>query len=66
MSVHENTLKSLQEALEYVRGDESKGRSMVVETPDRDIEFYHIYHKLSNDNKLKVYEIASSLLQANS
>jgi len=38
MTVHENTLQGLQEALDYVRGDKSKGRSFYVDLPDAEVE----------------------------
>ena len=38
MSVHENTLQGLKEALEYVKGDKTKGRTMIVELPEDEID----------------------------
>ena len=37
MSVHEDTLQGLQGALEYLRGDKTKGQSAMIEMPNQDI-----------------------------
>ena len=66
MSVHEDTLQGLNEALEYVKGDTSKGRSMVISIPDDVIDFYNIFEKLSESNKRKAMQYVSELLQASS
>ena len=48
MTVHENTLQGLKEALEYVKGDKTKGRSMIIELPDDEVEAsYIIYQKIA-------------------
>jgi len=62
MSVHESTLKGLQEALEYVRGDKSKGRSVFVEVPDDEINFYGLFKKLSANNRKKAMDYMNDLL----
>ncbi|MCL1788643.1 MAG: hypothetical protein FWG38_11705 [Defluviitaleaceae bacterium] len=38
MSVHEDTLQGLQEILDYVKGDKSKGRTVTVELSDEKLE----------------------------
>ena len=38
MTVHENTMQGLQEALAYVKGDKSKGRSFLIDLPDDEVE----------------------------
>ena len=38
MIVHEDTLKGLNEILEYVKGDKSKARSMAVAIADEEID----------------------------
>ncbi|MCL2632985.1 MAG: hypothetical protein FWD34_00540 [Oscillospiraceae bacterium] len=63
MSVHEDTLQGLQEALEYAKGN-LRVKTTVVEIPDEEIKFYSIYGKLSETNKIKIMEYANELLQA--
>jgi len=63
MSIHEDTLQGLQEALEYAKGN-LRLKTTVVEVPDEEIKFYSIYGKLSETNKLKVMNFANDLLQA--
>jgi len=68
MSVHEDTLQSLKEALEYVKGDKSKGRSMIVEMPDDEVDAsYLIYQKIakmSELNRQRVARYVDGLMQA--
>jgi len=68
MTVHENTLQGLKEALEYVKGDMTKGRSMVVELPDDEVEAsYVIYQKIvgmSELNRQRVAGYVDGLLQS--
>ena len=68
MTVHENTLQALKEALEYVKGDKTKGRSMIVELPDDEVEAsYLIYQKiasLSDLNRQRVVGYVDGLLQS--
>jgi len=68
MTVHENTLQGLKEALEYVKGDKTKGRSMIVELPDDEVEAsYIIYQKiasLSDLNRQRVVGYVDGLLQS--
>ena len=63
MSVHNDTLQGLQEALEYARGNLPLNTS-VVEIPDEEIIFYSIYAKLSESNKAKLISFATELLRA--
>ena len=62
MSVHENTLQGLKEILEYVNGDKSKARSVIVETSDDDINT--VYLKLSESDQKKTMRYAKKLLKA--
>jgi hypothetical protein len=64
MNVHESTLKGLQEALDYVKGDKTKARAVIVEIPDDEIKFNRIYRKLSDENKIKIMNYANELSQA--
>ena len=64
MSVHEDTLQGLQEALEYARSN-LELKTTVVEVADEEIVFYSIYGKLSETNKKKLMNYANDLLQAN-
>jgi len=61
MSVHEDTLQGLQEALEYARGNLSL-KATEIEVPDEEIRFYSIYGKLSETNKIKLMNYANDLL----
>jgi hypothetical protein len=63
MSVHDDTLQGLQEALEYARGN-LELKATVVEVSDEEIKFYSIYGKLSETNKKKLMQYANNLLQA--
>ncbi|MCL1910582.1 MAG: hypothetical protein FWG13_00040 [Leptospirales bacterium] len=62
MSIHEDTLQGLQEALEYARGN-LQLKTTTVEVPDEEIKFYSVYGKLSETNKIKVMNYANDLLQ---
>ena len=61
MSVHEDALQGLQEALEYTRGN-LQLKTTVVEVTDEEIKFYSVYGKLSETNKLKLMNYANNLL----
>ena len=37
MSIHEDTMRGLQEALAYVKGDKSKARERIIEVSDDDV-----------------------------
>ena len=63
MSVHEDTLQGLQEALSYARG-ELQLKTTVVEVSDEEINFYSIFGMLSEQNKKKLMSYASELLRA--
>jgi len=63
MSIHEDTLQGLTEALEYVRGN-LELKSTEVEVADEEIMFYSIYGKLSEKNKMKLMDYANDLLHA--
>jgi len=61
MSVHEDTLQGLNEALEYAKG-RLELKKTIIDIPDDEIKFYSIYGKLTEDNKLKVMEYTNALL----
>ena len=63
MSVHEDTLQGLQEALDYARGN-LKLKTTTIEVADEEINFYNIYGKLSESNKKKLMNYANDLLHA--
>jgi len=45
----DDLIKGLNEAIEYAEGDKSKGRSMVLEIPDNEVELSHLlYSKIVN------------------
>ena len=62
MSVHEDTIQGLQEALDYVRGN-LELKTTTIEVPDEEIRFYSIYGKLSESNKKKLMNYANDLFQ---
>ena len=61
MGVHEDTLQGLKEALDYVKGDKTKGRSAVVTIPDDDIIVK--YNKLPDDVKQAIRVIIDNALK---
>jgi hypothetical protein len=63
MSVNEDTLQGLQEALEYAKGN-LQLKTTVVEVPDEEIKFYSVYSKLSETNRIKVMNYVNDLLHA--
>jgi hypothetical protein len=63
MSVHNDTLQGLHEALEFARGNLLL-KTTIVEVADEEIEFYSIYGKLSETNKKKLMNYANDLIQA--
>ena len=63
MSVHEDTMQGLQEALEYAKGN-LRLKETVVEVADDEIIFYSIFNKLSEPNKTKLMNYANDLLHA--
>jgi hypothetical protein len=62
MSVHEDTLQGLQEALEYVRGN-LQLKTTDVEVSDDEIKFFSIFSNLSEVNKNKLINYAKELQQ---
>ena len=70
MSIHEDTLQGLHEALEYVKGDTTKGRSITLEIEDDEIDADQLIirkiEKLSREDKQKVSKYADELLLASS
>jgi len=47
--LHESIIRGLQDGLDYVRGDETKGRSTIVYLPDDEISV--MYNKLDEKDK---------------
>ena len=62
MSVHEDTIQGLQEALDFVKGDKTKGRLHVVEIPADDIIIK--YNQLPEDLKQAIRIIIDNALKA--
>ena len=62
MTVHEDTLQGLQEALEYAKGN-IQLKTTIAEVADEEIKFYSVYGKLSEINKIKVMNYVNDLLQ---
>ncbi len=64
----DNLIQSLNEAVAYSQNDKSKGRSMVVNIPDDEIEnsqiLFQKFNHLSELNKQKTIQYVDSLLQA--
>ena len=63
MSVQEDTLQGLQEALAFAQGN-LQLKTTIVEVPDEEIQFYSIYGKLSETNKTKLMNYANDLFHA--
>jgi len=63
-------IQSLNEAVEYASGDNSKGRLTSITLSDEEIGIYQIVlrqlGKLSLENRMKVMRYADELLQASS
>jgi len=68
MTVHENTMRGLQEALAYVKGDKSKGRSFIVDLPDAEVEQAQLLWRkilsLPDGNRQQAVGYIDGLLQA--
>jgi len=62
MSVHKDTLRGLQEALDFVKGDKTKGRSVIIEVSDEVMQFYSAFGKLSEQDKTKAMKYVNDLL----
>jgi hypothetical protein len=64
----DDLMQSLNGGLEYVQGDESKGRSVIVTLPDEEIErsqlFYQKFERLPEQGKQKAIKFVDELLQA--
>jgi len=67
-SLFNDLMESLNQALEYERGNKSKCRSTIVTISDEEIEahqmFLQSFHRLSAANKSKVVSYTNELLQA--
>ncbi|MCL2754894.1 MAG: hypothetical protein FWD35_04155 [Oscillospiraceae bacterium] len=61
MSIHENTLKGLQELVEYAKGN-LELRTTVVEVPDDEVNYDGLFKKLSANNRQKVLIYVNDLL----
>jgi len=63
MGVQEDTLQGLQEALAYIKGDKTKGRSEIIEIPEEKIDemFIERFKKLSQSNKLEAMKVIDRL-----
>ena len=65
-NIHEDTLLGLQQALDYVNGDKTKARSMLVELPDEDIESSQIIYRkiasLSGNKKQQALQYLDELV----
>ena len=63
----DDLILSLNQAVEYSKGDKTKGRSMTITIPDEELEMNqmisHQVRKLSSENKRKVMQYAEELLQ---
>ena len=62
MSVHEDTLQGLKEALEYVNGDKAKARSSTVTIPEDDIVIK--FNRLPEEDKRTIAIIIDKMLIA--
>jgi len=68
MTIHEKTLQGLTEALAYVKGDKSMGRSFYVDLPDDEVAQAQILWlkilNLPNGNRQQAMKYIDGLLQA--
>jgi len=64
VGIHEDTLQGLQEALDYVKGDKTKGRSFTVSISDDELETMNKFYKLSEPNKHIAKVLINELYQA--
>ncbi|MCL2353074.1 MAG: hypothetical protein FWC69_00420 [Defluviitaleaceae bacterium] len=66
----DDLMQSLNEGLEYVKGNEAKGRSSVISVSNEEIErskvFYQKFETLPETSKQKAMEYVDELLQATS
>ena len=63
MGVHDDTMQGLQEALDFVKGDKTKGRFHVTEIPNDDIIVK--YNQLPDDVKNAIRIIIDNTLKTN-
>jgi hypothetical protein len=70
MSVHDDTLQGLQEALDYIRGDDSKGRSVFIPKQRYDDEetqlLFQKIMNLSEPNKQMAIRYIDELAEVSS
>lgn len=63
-------IQSLNQALDYAKGDKSKARSVFIEIADNELEqrqlFWQKFESLSEPNRLRVEGYIDRLLQAES
>lgn len=62
MSVHEDTLTGLQQALDYVKGDKSQGRAITLTIPNNDIGLK--FERLSKEGQNAIMTIIDKMLIA--
>jgi len=64
----EDLVESLNEAVLYAKGDETQGRSVVINIPYDEVEIDQLIYtqliNLSVENKVKVIRYANDLMQA--
>lgn len=64
----DDLILSLNQALDYAKGDKTKGRSMIVEIPDEEIErrqlFFQKFESLSEPKKQRAISYVDELLRA--
>ena len=65
----DDLILSLNQAVEYSKGDMSKGRSVFLELPEDEIEahqlFFQRFDRLPSSEKKKAMQYVDELLQAN-
>jgi len=55
----DNLMESCKQSLEYIKGDKTKGREVIVEIPDENIN--DMYNKLTDNDKYFVREMIQRL-----
>lgn len=62
MSVHSDTVQGLQDALDFVKGDRTKGRTSIVTLPDDDISYK--FNQLPKESQDAIRTIIDNMLIA--
>ena len=68
MDLFDDFIQSLSEAVSYAKGDKTKGRSMIIDIPNDELEAEHIFFdnfaRLPDSSKQKAMQYVNELLHA--